>query len=234
VRIREIDRARVRRISTALGARMPNRLISKACTLAGWLEMGRWMREQSCYPLQMLRDRYAIFDLIGSQVANASVLYLEFGVYQGETMKYWSKLLKNPASVLHGFDSFEGLPEHWGDAPRGRFSTAGRIPEVGDPRVEFFKGLFKDTLPHYQLPAHDILVVNMDADLYSSTKFALDRLAGSLALGDWLFFDEFAFPQHEFRAFREFVEETGMRFEGVAQSGYLGKVAFRRTTHLPQ
>jgi hypothetical protein len=212
----------------ALGARVPAHLISKASTLAGWLEMGRWMQEQSCYPLQTLRDRYAIFDLIASEVVNRRVLYLEFGVYQGESMRYWSNLLKNPESILHGFDSFEGLPERWGDAPKGYFSKSGQIPKIHDKRVEFFKGWFKNTLLEYRLPAHDVLVLNMDADLYSSTKFVLDRLAGSLAVGDWLYFDEFSGWQHEFRAFREFVEETRMRFEAIAGSNHLAKIAFRR------
>jgi Macrocin-O-methyltransferase (TylF) len=220
----------LKRASVALGARMPSQLIGKACTVAGWLEMGWWMREQSCYPPRTLSDRNAIFDLVGTAVADIQVLYLEFGVYQGESIRYWSKLLTNPASLLHGFDSFEGLPESWAeDHPSGHFSTAGQIPEVSDSRVKFFKGWFEDTLPRYQLPAHSALVVNMDADLYSSTKFVLDHLAGWLGVGDWLYFDEFSCWQHEFRAFREFVEETGMRFEGVAESNNLWNIAFRRT-----
>jgi hypothetical protein len=71
----------------ALGARLPARIISKACTLTGLLEMGRWMREQSYYPLPRLRSRNAIFDLIASEVGDAQALYLEFGVYQGESIR---------------------------------------------------------------------------------------------------------------------------------------------------
>ena len=206
-------RGQIERATMALGARLSERIVSKACTLAGLLEMGRWMREQSYYPLRQ-RNRNAIFDLIVSEVGDAQVLYLEFGVYQGETIKYWSNLLKDSKSMLHGFDSFDGLPEQWGDAPKGEFSTAGRIPEVHDSRVKFFKGWFQDTLASYRIPAHDILIINLDADLYSSTKFVLDTLSGSIAIGDWLYFDEFTMPRHEFRAFREFVEQTDMRFRG--------------------
>ena len=212
----------------ALGTRMPARIISKARTLTELLEMGRWMRELSYYPLQRLHDRHAIFDLIATEVGDRQALYLEFGVYQGESIRYWSKLLKNSESMLHGFDSFEGLPERWGDASKGQFSTSGRVPEVHDARVKFFKGWFQNTLPSYRIPAHDVLIINMDADLYSSTKFVLDTLSGSIAIGDWLYFDEFSTPRHEFRAFREFVEQTDMRFQAIAQSNYFAKIAFRR------
>jgi hypothetical protein len=228
VRIREVDRGRIEQATMALGARLPARIISKASTLTGLLEMGRWMREQSYYPLPRLRSRNAIFDLIASEVGDAQALYLEFGVYQGESIRYWSKLLKNSESMLHGFDSFEGLPERWGDAPKGKFSTSGRVPEVHDTRVKFFKGWFEHTLPLYRVPAHDVLIINMDADLYASTKFVLDTLSGSIAIGDWLYFDEFSIPRHEFRAFREFVEQTNMRFQANAHSNYFTKIAFRR------
>jgi hypothetical protein len=207
---------------------MPAQWTTMACTVAGWLEIGRWMRERSYYPLQTFRDRYGIFDLMGREIGDKQVLYLEFGVYQGESMSYWSKLLKNTESILYGFDSFEGLPDTWlSTYPKGCFSTGGQIPDVPDTRVQFIKGWFKDTIPLFQLPPHDVLILNMDADLYSSTKFVLDSLGGSLAVGDWLYFDEFSNPQHEFRAFREFVEQTGMHFTAVAQSGHLRHVAFR-------
>jgi hypothetical protein len=187
------------------------------------------MREQSCYPVQTLKDRNEIFDLIGRDVGDAEVLYLEFGVYQGESMRYWSSLLKNSRSILHGFDSFEGLPEHWGnDYPKGRFSTGGKLPQIPDGRVRFFKGWFNETLPRYSLPAHERLVINMDADLYTSTKYVLEALGDRIEIGAWLYFDEFSDWQHEFRAFREFVQDTGMRFRAVAECDALYRIAFQR------
>lgn len=57
--------------------------------------------------------------------------------------------------ALHGFDSFEGLPERWNaDHAKGHFSTAGQIPEIADNRVTFFKGWFKEILREYAPPAH--------------------------------------------------------------------------------
>ena len=46
--------------------------------------------------------------------------------------------------------------------------------------------------------------------------------------GSWIYLDEFGSRDHEFRAFREFIEATGMRFELVAQANYMWNVAFRR------
>jgi hypothetical protein len=228
VNVREFIGTQLRGACLALESRLPDRWTSTASTVQGWLEIGRWMRQQSYHPLQTFRDRYGIFDLIGREISYKQVLYLEFGVYKGESMRYWSKLLKNPESILYGFDSFEGLPEIWqGRFPTGHFSTSGRIPDVPDTRVQFFKGWFKDTLPLLRLPPHDVLVLNMDADLYSSTKLVLDRIGGSLAVGDWLYFDEFTESENEFRAFREFVEQTGMHFTAVAESGHLKHTCFR-------
>ena len=86
-------------------------------------------------------------------------------------MRQWSKLLRNPASTLHGFDSFLGLPHDWTleGHERGYFSTEGQVPEIDDPRVRFFVGWFEETLPQYEWPEHEVLVVVLDADLYSST-----------------------------------------------------------------
>jgi len=47
-------------------------------------------------------------------------------------MKYWCDQLKNRESVLHGFDSFEGLPES-GDSyvyHKGHLTTEGGIPKL--------------------------------------------------------------------------------------------------------
>jgi Macrocin-O-methyltransferase (TylF) len=199
----------------------------------GVLDFPSWMRMHFSAAPRHFANRYQIFDFIGEQIVGKQVLYLEFGVYEGESIKYWSQILKDPESILHGFDSFEGLPEDWNHAhARGGFSTGGQIPEVADTRVTFFKGWFDQVLPEYRLPAHDILIINIDADLYSSTRLILHHLKDSIVIGTWLYFDEFTDRHHEFRAFREFVEETGMQFEAIAESGwdnaYLEQVAFRR------
>jgi hypothetical protein len=90
-------------------------------------------------------------------------------------MRIWSSLLRNPTSNLHGFDSFEGLPESWDlSLEKGHFAMDGSVPVIDDSRVSFVKGWFSETLPQYVLPPHEQLFVNFDADRYSSTKTVLD------------------------------------------------------------
>ena len=177
-----------------------------------------------------LDRREAIFDCIAAQVSARRVLYLEFGVHRGASIAYWSKLLRMPESRFHGFDSFEGLPEKWNMASsKGAFSTCGEVPVIDDPRVTFFKGWFNDVLPHYDVPDHDRMVVNLDADLYSSTAYVLDFLKPSMAVGTFLYFDEFSDRLHELRAFDEFLSATEMRFRVVGANRSLTHVAFQRT-----
>ena len=58
---------------------------------------------------------------------------------------------------------------------------------VDDPRVRFFKGLFHETLPTYEWPEREVLVVSLDADLYSSTTIALDHAKDHLRVGSDLY-----------------------------------------------
>lgn len=59
--------------------------------------------------------RYALFQyIIENKIKNIHINYLEFGVSDGETIKWWTQNITNPGSLLFGFDTFEGLPEDWG------------------------------------------------------------------------------------------------------------------------
>ena len=49
-------------------------------------------------------------------------------------------------------------------------------------------------------------MIHLDADLFSSTLYALTSMAPCLNTGDILFFDEFNVPNHEFLAFKIFTE----------------------------
>ena len=56
----------------------------------------------------------------------------------------------------------------------------------------------------------------MDADLYSATLFTLATLAPFLKKGDIIFFDEFAVPTHEFKAFSDFTESFYIQLTLIA------------------
>jgi hypothetical protein len=175
-----------------------------------------------------VEGRWELFQEIASRVAKEQVLYLEFGVSHGRSMRLWSSLLKNPDSLLHGFDSFEGLPDAWNwQAPSGSYSQNGRIPKIDDPRVSFFKGLFEETLPQYVMPAHQRLIINIDCDLYASTISVLRALTQHITAGTYLYFDEFADRGNELRAFDEFMSSCGMEFELSVATKAFAQVAFQ-------
>ena len=149
-------------------------------------------------------------------LAPAEGLVLEFGVFSGHTINLMADTL--PGRPIHGFDSFEGLPEGWrpGFGP-GAFALPGP-PEVR-PGVELVVGWFDRTLPGFldRNPGPAALV-HVDCDLYSSTQTVLAQLRDRIGAGTILVFDEyFNYPgwqQHEFRAFREFTA-CGRAYEYV-------------------
>ena len=224
-----MDAPFVKYVITRLGEYFSaNALYSFNATL-NYLEVGRWMRAKGYETRHRFSRREELFDFVGNQISARVVLYLEFGVFRGETTLYWSKLLSNPSSILHGFDSFEGLPENWlPQSQKGYFSTNGAIPQIDDERVRFFRGWFDETLPKYELPLHDVLVINLDADLYSSTHCVLRTLRNDIVPGTYIYFDEFNHRDHELRAFDEFIKETGMRFSLVGVTRTMEHVVFMR------
>ena len=214
---------------TAVGSRVPAGALHGMQLVLNYMRLGRWMRERGFeFPVRVA-DREGCFALVAERVSERKVLYLEFGVHRGRSMRWWSRALRHPESRLHGFDSFEGLPEDFdvaGGYPKGRFSTGGVQPQIDDPRVEFFKGWFEDTLPSYELPDHDVLVITLDADLYSSTIVALNRLRDAIRPGTFVYFDDLSRPDHEPRAFDEFMRESGLRFRPVVADRSLNNAAF--------
>jgi hypothetical protein len=213
---------------TRIGELVSSKTIYNLNATANYLEVGRWMHANGYDVRNRLDSREQLFDIVATQVGDRDVLYMEFGVFQGAATRYWSKLLRNPRSKLHGFDSFEGLPENWlPQRPKGHFSVGGRLPEIDDSRVQFFNGWFERSLPNYKCPPHDVLVLNFDADLYSPTTFVLKILRDAIVPGTYIYFDEFNHRFHELRAFDEFIKETGMKFRLLGVTRTLEHVLFQ-------
>jgi len=196
-----------------------------------FLETGRMLQQARIHTPAPLRSRFAVFDVaIERAQSAANPVYLEFGVWKGESIAYWAAGLRNPGAIFVGFDSFEGLPETWtAGAQRGAFSTTGLEPVITDRRVSFVKGWFRDTIAPYVVPAHDLLIVNIDCDLYASARVVLNTIGRRLEVGDLLYLDEFHDRLHEGRAFHEFREESGYHFECVARSAGATHMLFVRT-----
>jgi hypothetical protein len=218
-----------RRILMALGNHVTERQTFWMDRALSQLEVSRWFKANGIRPRPLFRDRRDLYLHLARQVADEHVLYLEFGVFEGASLRIWSEVLRNPLSSLHGFDSFEGLPETWTHRfPKGAFDTKGALPKLADPRVMLHVGWFNETLPGFVLPEHERLLVHFDADLYSSAKYVLDSLRDAIRPGTILLFDEFYDRMHELRAFSEFLEETGIKVRFLGGAKYLSQCAFER------
>jgi len=126
---------------------------------------------------------------------------LEFGVLQGYTSKIIADCMKRfrlKKIRLHLFDSFEGLPETnsedqrtyecmnglWGkgimDVPQGldRLIESKLQKKLGKERVFVVKGYFEQTLENHirEKKITKAALVNLDCDLYSSSKHVLNTL----------------------------------------------------------
>jgi O-methyltransferase len=191
---------------------------------ASWIRFSRWC---NAHPIREAitktngHDRGWLYRSVieGEGLDRQPITYLEFGVYRGESLKSWLHSVSNPASRFIGFDTFTGLPERWRPTePAGHFDAKGRVPDVNDDRCTFEVGLFQETLPQFVAGA-DLsrkLIVNLDADMFTSTLFVLTTLAPYFKPGDLIFFDEFSCPLDEFRAFEEFVSSFRITYEVIA------------------
>lgn len=153
-------------------------------------------------------------------------LVLEFGVRRGTSI---TVLGEAAGQDVHGFDSFEGLPESWGSAPAGVLTTGALLPTV-PPNVTLHAGWFEDTLPDF-LAGHagPVRLVNVDSDIYASARTVLTALAPRLRPGSVLVFDEFignrSWAEDEFKAFAEYVAATGVRWHVLAAAPVTKQVA---------
>jgi hypothetical protein len=146
--------------------------------------------------------------------------YLEFGVFTGGTIRFIARRVGN--RTVHGFDSFEGLPEAWSGFSLGgkTFDVGGRLPRVPG-NVRLHRGYFEDSLPKWLADnTGPVAFIHLDCDLYSSTKTIFALLAPRLIPGTVILFDEyFNYPnweRHEFKAFQEFVSANAVKYTYLA------------------
>ena len=162
------------------------------------------------------------------EAATLEGLVLEFGVRHGNSIRQLATLAKQN---VHGFDSFEGIPEDWHDEARGSYSTKGVLPKVPS-HIQLHQGWFDQTLPEF-LKKHEepVRLINIDCDIYSSTKTVLDLLAPRISAGTVIIFDEYIGNQHwredEFKAFQEAVKIYGWHYEYLCFSFFTKQVAIR-------
>lgn len=160
--------------------------------------------------------------------ARSDGLVLEFGVYRGKSIRLIASLVDGP---VHGFDSFQGLPEDWGRETRGSYSAEGVMPQVPDS-VTLHAGWFEDSIPPFiEREQGPVRMMNIDCDLYSSTRTVLTQFAGQIGPGTVLVFDEYigtaSWREDEFKAFNEAVAQFGWNYEILCCSFMTRQVAIR-------
>lgn len=175
-------------------------------------------------------DKYALLEhSLGAVDVHSEAFYCEFGVYKGTTINYIAE--KAAEHAIHGFDSFDGLPQTWRTGfVEGTFKMSG-LPSVRQ-NVKLHKGWFDESLPVWaEANSGPIAFMHLDADLYSSTKTVFDILGDRIVPGTVIQFDEyFNYPgwqDGEHRAFGEFVESRRIEFEYLGYCDQQEQVSVR-------
>ncbi len=175
------------------------------------------------------KTRSQMFSWIREQATKEKIdesqVLLEFGVYTGISINEISNLFSK--HQVYGFDSFLGLEEDWTgfDLPAATFSIQGKLPKVNE-NVTLVSGWFTDSLPTFvsafRKEKKSILLIHMDADTYTPTKFVLDHLKDLISADTYIIFDEYynypGWKNHEWKAWQEFIEENFYDYDYIAFS----------------
>ena len=148
--------------------------------------------------------------------------YLEFGVFKGTTINFFS----NYVNTIYGFDSFEGLKEDWTgqkNHPKGKFNLNRKLPKLNKNVIPVV-GWVQDTLGSF-LDKHkpDINFVHLDMDTYESTKFVLTKIKPYLTKNCTIAFDElYNYPGWEigeYRALKETFNDSEYKYVCFSKDG---------------
>ncbi|MGB7353098.1 MAG: hypothetical protein WBD06_05325 [Acidobacteriaceae bacterium] len=185
--------------------------------------------------LREYRDKPAIWTaaIEAAGGREAPITYVEFGVYEGESFRWFLANNRHPSSLFIGLDSFHGLPEAFGKVPAGYFDVGGKVPKIDDPRAVLIKVWFKDTWDELdgRLAGRGNLLFHHDADIYSSTLFELARV-DLLHKPYVALFDEFTGP--ETLAVSDYLQAFGAKIEMMGKitvNGYAEQVLCRIVPH---
>lgn len=152
-----------------------------------------------------------------------SGIAVELGVYSGTTLQ---QIVKKFSGEVHGFDSFEGLPERWDRSDmtfdKGAFDLKGELPTIQGATLH--KGWFSETLPEFvKNITQTISLLHVDCDLYSSTKESFQILGPYLSDNAIIVFDELLdypnYDKNEMLALYEFMKESKLKFDWIGKYG---------------
>jgi O-methyltransferase len=204
--------------------------------ISGVALFDQYVRENSSAS-KLTEDKYKLYDFLNLDCGEKPYTYLEFGVFEGNSIKYFAKINQQAESKFYGFDCFEGLPEAWhltggGVMEKGTFDVNGAIPKTDDTRIHFVKGIFQNSLipfleEHHLELTNKPKLIHLDADLYSSEMFCLSQLYRYLENGDVIFFDDFFVVEHDFRTLMDWSKSHLVEATMIAHTPGYGQAAFR-------
>ena len=146
-------------------------------------------------------------------------LFLEFGVFKGDSINLFAEKLKKIDAEIFGFDSFKGLKDEWMTEefnPPGTFDLKGKKPKV-ERNVKLIDGWVEETAKNFlSRNSKKIAFIHFDMDTYKSTSFVLKLVKNNFQAGTIILFDQFyGFPnweKYEYKAFKEEIEENKFKF----------------------
>lgn len=177
------------------------------------------------------------FDIVGTRIlwhqtvidhVNIDGHWMEFGVRSGDSIRWL--LDKRPKQIIHGFDSWEGLPEEWKTGGKNYPAGSMAVPvPVFEDNVQLHQGWFDRTLEPWKMDnTATVAYLHIDSDLYSSAVYVLNTLNDRIVPGTLIVLDELCnfrlsgkmsnWPLHEWRALCEWLELHNRRIEPVARS----------------
>lgn len=176
--------------------------------------------------LEITGTSYQAFDYCKNYIADTGLI-LEFGVRYGHSICHIAEIF--PSRDVYGFDSFEGIPDQWGEEAAGSYTTNGMLPDVPE-NVYLIQGWFKDTIPKFKKNhSGQIAFMNIDCDIYLSTVTILSELSDQIDVGTVIVFDEYicnkTWKEDEFKAFQEWVRDNNVKYKYVLASFITKQVA---------
>lgn len=178
--------------------------------------------QQAC--LFSERDKFlAVMCGLSLDVLKDESLVLEFGVFEGDSLRTISSIFKPYGAICYGFDTFEGLTEEWKfDScnkilPKGSYSTCGRTPENMPSNCRYVVGDASKKIETF-LRKHqqEITFVHFDMDTYTPTYNVLKAISKRLVPGSIVCFDEHhgypGWKEGEFKALRNAFENINYEY----------------------
>jgi hypothetical protein len=223
--VRNIKKGKTSSFFVRIGELLPGSLSRKISIVGERIALGSWFKSHFKGEIHPVNHRFELLS-IGLQEIERDFVYLEFGVASGDSMRHVAdKAIEMEGVELHGFDTFTGLSESHHDAVMiGSFNQFGATPQIEG--VNWHVGFFQETFFGDEDYLESKLFVMMDADLYSSTRYILEKIALKLKDGDLVYFDDLHIPNQERLALSEALRK-GLKLKLVGRSAEGRSALFR-------